>query len=107
MPPAPEACYLEAVPLTPDHPFMDRLSAALAGVYGDIAALLRNQYVLTLAAAGKADGRTARLRLVATIGGEPAATLAEFQRGSPPPPPPTLSLGPTAIVTPGVVPAAT
>ncbi len=97
---APDTVYLQGLSGATQGQFRAANAADVSAVYGDIAALLRNQYLLTVAAAGTADGKAAQLRLIVTIGGAPAAALAAFTRGAAPTPAPTISLGPTAVVTP-------
>jgi hypothetical protein len=57
------------------------MGAVWAPVYGDIAALLRNQYVLTLIANDAPDGASANIRLIAELDGQPVAAVREFARG--------------------------
>lgn len=61
----------------------------IADVYGQIAALIQNQYILTLHAGAEPDGQAATLRVVANIDDErpPAVATAAFTRGALPEPP--------------------
>ena len=91
---APDTAYLQGLSGATQGQFRAANTGNVATVYGDIAALLRNQYVLTLTAADAADGKAATLRLVATIGGTAAETTAQFVRGAAPAAAATASASP-------------
>jgi VWFA-related protein len=97
---APDTVYLQGLSGATQGQFRPATAASVGAVYGDIAALLRNQYVLAITATDAADGKAAELRLVATIGGTAAATLAQFTRGVAPTPAPTASPAPAPAPTP-------
>jgi VWFA-related protein len=79
---------------TTDEPYLQELAAStagrymvatpesVAGVYGDIATLLRNQYVVTIEDAHKADGSEAGVQLVALVGNETAGAVLTYKRGA-------------------------
>ncbi len=82
---APDTTYLQGLSADTRGQYHAANTANVANVYGDIATLLRNQYVLTLQASAPADGKQADLRLVANIGGAPVEAVATFLRGRPAP----------------------
>jgi VWFA-related protein len=99
---APDAEYLREISGVTHGQYRAATTATVAGVYADIAALLRAQYVLTLRSAVPADGKPAALRIVATVGGAPAAATSTYARGKAPP----GALQATPVVTPAQAPAA-
>jgi VWFA-related protein len=101
---APDATYLQDLSATTQGTYNAANNANLATVYQDLAALLRNQYVLTLREFAPADGNTASLRLLATIDGVPTAAVASFARGQAAAPPPARGPAPTPAPTPASMP---
>jgi VWFA-related protein len=98
---APDAEYLAEISTATHAQYRAATTATVASVYADIAALLRAQYVLTLQSAVPADGKQAALRIVATVGGAPAAAASTYTRGKAP-----ALVQATPVVTPAQAPAA-
>jgi VWFA-related protein len=97
---APDAPYLQGLSGATQGQYRAATAATVSSVYGDIAGLLRAQYVLTLTSAAPADGKQAALRIVATISGAPAAAASTYTRGK-------ASLAPAPVETPAPLPGAT
>lgn len=97
---APDGGYLQGLAAATQGTYHAANTTNVAGVYADIATLLRNQYVLTLKEFAPADGKSASLRLLATIGGSPAAGVATFVRGQAAAAAPTSAPAPAPVVTP-------
>jgi Mg-chelatase subunit ChlD len=92
----PDLGYLQGLASATHGSYRGASAANIGAVYDDLARLLRNQYVLTLKASGRADGARTSLRVVATIGGAPIAATAPFTRGNAPV---VVAPAPTAIPT--------
>ncbi len=91
---APDVRYLQSISTATQGDYRAATSASVVAVYDNIAALLRNQYVLTMTATAPANGDDATLRIVANVGGSAASAEAAFKRGAAP-----VSAAPTAAAT--------
>jgi VWFA-related protein len=78
---APDATYLQALSGATQGQYRPATVGTVSSVYADLAALLRNQYVVTMRVPGAADGKDATLQLIAFVGGTPVAAVAPYRRG--------------------------
>lgn len=81
---APDEGYLRTLASATQGQYRAATAGNVGAVYADIAALLRNQYILTMNAPAAADGKEATLRVTASIGGSDVSGTAKFVRGSAP-----------------------
>jgi VWFA-related protein len=100
----PDAQYLQSLSSGTGGEYLPATAANIGAVYDQIAALLRNQYVIDVEAKAPSDGSSAQLRLVANVGTTEVQTNVGYQRGAAPPTP-TPQPSPTPPPTP--VPAGT
>jgi VWFA-related protein len=85
-----DAPYLGALAAESGGEYLPADSANVGAVYARVADLLRNQYVLTLRAAGDADGTDSTVTITAEIAGQRVSSRAStFPRGTAPPVAPT------------------
>ncbi len=80
----PDVAYLQSLSTGTQGLYRGATAGTLADVYAGMASLLRNQYVVTVRAAGAADGADADLQIIALVDGTPAGAVASFKRGSAP-----------------------
>ncbi len=97
---APATAYLQGLSSATQGAYRPANANTVSSVYTDIATLLRAQYVLTLKSASAADGKDAALRIIANVGGVPAAAVSTYSRGRPAAAPTAPAAPPTAVVTP-------
>lgn len=83
-----DAAYLQELASSTGGQYLVATPESVAGVYGDIASLLRNQYVVTIADPRRADGANAAAQIVAVVGNETASAALTYARGVSLAPPP-------------------
>ena len=81
---APDTTFLQGLAAETQGQYRAANSANIGSVYADIAALMRNQYIITLQGIGKADGGDGSLQVIAFVGNTPAASVATYKRGTAP-----------------------
>ncbi len=81
----PDTQYLQSLSGATGGAYMPATAANVGAVYDQIAALLRNQYVIDVEAQAPADGSSAQLRLVANVGDTEVQTNVAYERGAAPP----------------------
>lgn len=80
----PDDAYLQFLADETQGSYQRATTGGLVDVYTGIAAKLRNQYIVTMQAAGAADGAAATLRIEATIDGQSVSSPpTSFTRGVP------------------------
>ncbi len=94
----PDVAYLQALSGATQGQYSAATAANVGDVYQRIAGLLRAQYVLSLDASRPADGSAGTLRIVADVGGAPAAATAPFTRGAAPAAPAAATATPPPAV---------
>jgi hypothetical protein len=93
---APDEGYLSTLALGTQGQYRSADAIDVLGVYNEIAALLRSQYVVTMTSAAPPDGRDTQVRITAVSGGAPLSATANYTRGTAPAAVPT-TLAPTAV----------